>query len=420
MHEHARGKRWLGWLVSVVGCVAAGAVVVPAPAVAAPVVADRAAVVRVAAGHLTWLVRTSPGGGNAQVSFAYGVAGDVPVWGDWNNDGTKTPGVFRNGAWLLKNSLSGGSADLQIAYGRAGDVPVVGDWDGVGGVGLGVVRGTAWLLRQSVTPGAAQIQFAYGAATDIPVVGDWNGNGSDTPGVFRNGAWLLKNSLAGGSADVQIAYGRPGDLPMVGNWDGAGGIGLGVYRGHGQWLLRDSVSGGDATTAFAYGTPSDTPVYTVERPVAGGGTVPPNPHPAEEVTVGWTRRMQYVVDQLNNAFDPRGCGGQATGSSSGHVPGSDHYTGNAADCHASAARTIATGADKANGDQMADWAARNSAVLKIKQIIWYGRSINFEHANPSWRAYCHQDLDANQCANPTPGTVAVLQHMDHVHISVLH
>jgi predicted chitinase len=253
----------LGWLMALLaGCVISGAVVVAPPAVAAPVVADRAAVVRVAAGHLTWLVRTSPGGGNAQVSFAYGVAGDIPVWGDWNNDGTKTPGVFRNGAWLLKNSLSGGSADVQIAYGRAGDVPVVGDWDGVGGVGLGVVRGTAWLLRQSVTPGVAQIQFAYGTATDVPVVGDWNGNGSDTPGVFRNGAWLLKNSLAGGSADVQVAYGRAGDLPMVGNWDGAGGIGLGVYRGHGQWLLRDSVSGGDATTAFAYGTPTDTPVYT--------------------------------------------------------------------------------------------------------------------------------------------------------------
>jgi hypothetical protein len=399
--------------------VASGVTVAPAPGSAAPVVADRAAVVRVSAGHLNWLVRTSAGGGTAQVTFAYGVAGDIPVWGDWDNNGVKTPGVFRNGAWLLKNSLAGGAADVQVAYGRAGDVPVVGDWDGVGGVGLGVVRGNAWLLRQSVSGGNAQVQFGYGTVTDVPVVGDWDGNGSDTPGVFRDGAWLLRNALAGGNADVQVAYGRAGDLPMVGNWDGVGGIGLGVYRGHGQWLLRNSVSGGNATTAFAYGTPTDTPVYTVKRP-AGADTVPPNPYPAAEVTHGWTQRMQYVVDQLNLAFNPRGCGGQATGSNSGHVAGSDHYTGNAADCFASAAGTIATGADKALGDQMANWAARNSAALKIKQIIWYGRSINFQHASPSWGAYCHQDLTASECANPTPGTVATLQHLDHVHISVLH
>lgn len=42
--------------------------------------------------------------------------------------------------WLLRNSSSGGTADLTVAYGRAGDVPVVGDWDGDGDATPGAIR----------------------------------------------------------------------------------------------------------------------------------------------------------------------------------------------------------------------------------------------------------------------------------------
>jgi hypothetical protein len=43
----------------------------------------------------------------AAVSF--GLPGDQPVMGDWNSDGTKTPGVFRNGTWVL--DLTGNGFD---------------------------------------------------------------------------------------------------------------------------------------------------------------------------------------------------------------------------------------------------------------------------------------------------------------------
>jgi hypothetical protein len=57
----------------------AGGFIVPAEraAVASAGHPDRAAVVRVADGHLTWLIRTGPGGGPAQVTFTFGVAGDL-------------------------------------------------------------------------------------------------------------------------------------------------------------------------------------------------------------------------------------------------------------------------------------------------------------------------------------------------------
>ncbi|WP_319458371.1 hypothetical protein [Micromonospora sp. RTP1Z1] len=67
---------------------------------------------------------------------------------------------------------------------------------------------------------------------------------------------------------------------------------------------------------------------------------------------------------------------------------------------------------------MADWAVRNAAALQVKYIIWYGR---IHYAGGSgWQYYCNSALTSAQCANATPGDVATLQHLDHVHISVHH
>jgi hypothetical protein len=213
------------------------------------------------------------------------VAGDVPVWADWNGDGVRTPGVFRDGIWLLKDRLADGEADRQVSFGRAGDVPVVGDWDGNGSLGLGVVRGTTWFLRNGVSTGIHDAQFGYGTATDVPVVGDWDGNGSETPGVFRDGIWLLKDTLEGGAADRQMSFGRAGDVPLVGDWNGDGDGGLGVVRGT-TWYLRDSFSPGLHDVQFGYGTTTDVPLYST---VPVGLPVPPS-GPAPAVTpIDWQR-----------------------------------------------------------------------------------------------------------------------------------
>lgn len=130
-----------------------------APAGAA--VADAAVVTRGA----QWFVRGGP-------SFVFGISSDVQVMGDWDGNGTRTPGVFRNGTWHLKNALAGGAADVTLTFGRAGDTPVVGNWDGVGGTGLGVVRGGTWFLRNTLSSGAAEVSFTFGRAGDTKVAGD--------------------------------------------------------------------------------------------------------------------------------------------------------------------------------------------------------------------------------------------------------
>ena len=128
-------------------------------------------------------------------------AGAVPLTGDWNGDGSATPGWFVDGRWYLVPDLSTGQV-ISFFYGRASDTPVVGDWNNSGTDTIGVRRDNQWFLRNSNTGGNANLAFFYGRTSDTPVVGDWNNSGTDTIGVFRTGTWFLRNSNSGGSHDL--------------------------------------------------------------------------------------------------------------------------------------------------------------------------------------------------------------------------
>jgi peptidoglycan/xylan/chitin deacetylase (PgdA/CDA1 family) len=205
----------------------------------------------------TWFIRSSLSSGPATTTFAFGNAGDTPVSGDWDGNGSDTAGVVRGSTWLLRNANSAGGANYTFAYGRPSDVPIVGDWDGNGTFTPGIIRGATWHLRNSNSGGAADVSFTYGAAGDTFVAGDWDGNGTFTPGAFRAGRWGLRNSNSAGPSTLAFAYGQqPGDLPLVGDWDANGTTTPGVRRA-GGWHLRDSNSTGNANHVFAYGRPCD-------------------------------------------------------------------------------------------------------------------------------------------------------------------
>ncbi|MFO7777802.1 MAG: CAP domain-containing protein [Nitriliruptoraceae bacterium] len=190
--------------------------------------------------------------------------GGVPVTGDWDGDGTVTPGVFRDGTWELSNQLST-RPDLRVTFGRRGDLPVVGDWNGDGKDGIGIVRADRWILSDSADAPRETRSFSYGRVTsgDVPVVGDWNGSGIDGVGIIRNGEWHLRNALSSGPGQLTFVYGRltRGDLAIVGDWTGNGRDGIGIVRG-GEWHLRNRLSAGPAEREFVYGRvrDGDTPV----------------------------------------------------------------------------------------------------------------------------------------------------------------
>jgi protocatechuate 3,4-dioxygenase beta subunit len=124
--------------------------------------------------------------------FHYGVPADVPVAGDWNGDGVRQIGVFRDGQWNLDTNGDGRLTDDDgsAIFGQAGDKPVVGDFDGDGIDEIGVFRAGQWFLdtNHNHELDAQDKVFELGAAGDLPVVGDWNDDGKDDPGVYQPGA----------------------------------------------------------------------------------------------------------------------------------------------------------------------------------------------------------------------------------------
>ena len=199
--------------------------------------------------------------GFADVAINYGLAGDYPVVGDWDGNGTVTIGIYRNGSFYLRNSNTIGFADMVFAFGIPGDQPIAGDWDGNGTDTIGVYRSGTFLLRNSNSPGDPDATFQLGNAGDVAIAGDWTAKGYDTTGVFRpsNGALFLKNLNTSGFADIQINYGVPGDKPVTGDWNNDGVDTIGVYRGN-VFFLRNSNSVGFADITFALGNPGDMPI----------------------------------------------------------------------------------------------------------------------------------------------------------------
>jgi len=187
-----------------------------------------------------------------------GVAGDVPITGDWNGSGTTKVGVYRpsNGLFILDYNGDGvfTSADKVYNLGvgtEAGDVPVVGDWNGDGHSKVGLFRqGFFWILDfngNGLFEQGIDKTYAFGGiAGDVPVVGKWSyPYGPSQIGLFRQGFYWVLDYNGNGSidnvnqgGDKAFAFGGvPGDVPVVGDWNGDGISKVGVFRNGFFWVL---------------------------------------------------------------------------------------------------------------------------------------------------------------------------------------
>lgn len=199
-------------------------------------------IVRAVNGNWVWYLRNSNSAGAAQLpAFAYGKtytsdrSGDIPIVGDWDGDGADGPGVvrWRYGVaaprWLLRDALSSGSAQNDFVFGGVRDVNFyTGDWDGNGSSTPGLIRGGAavrqtWLLRNANSSGGANLQFQYGSLThqEGAIIGDWDGDGRDGIGLIReeNGRfrWLLRETASAGNAQHSFVFGNSSLWPVVWN-----------------------------------------------------------------------------------------------------------------------------------------------------------------------------------------------------------
>jgi len=196
--------------------------------------------------------------------FTFGGPGDTPLVGDWDGDGSETPGLWRDGVWHLANAW-GSTADIVFPFGpSAGAAPVVGDWDGDGTTTIGVFDAGMFILRNSNDPASVSpaVVVSFGQPGDVPLAGDWDGDGVDTIGVYRpsNATFYLTNGLgAAPPIDVTLQYGDVGNVPIVGDWNEDGVSTVGVRAGT-TFLLSNDLSSGLAEVGVDYGSATDVPL----------------------------------------------------------------------------------------------------------------------------------------------------------------
>ena len=144
-----------------------------------------------------WNLRITEG--TSDLTFTYGTAGDIKIFGDWDGDGKPEVGVYNNGIWYLDYNgngvYDGPVADRTASFGPAGYKPVVGDWDGTGKDKIGVELNGIWAIDYNgnyVWDGVVIDRYAgFGQTGDNPVVGDWDGTGKDKIGSEKDGFWAI-------------------------------------------------------------------------------------------------------------------------------------------------------------------------------------------------------------------------------------
>jgi cell wall assembly regulator SMI1 len=203
-----------------------------------------------------------------------GISSPAPggeITGDWDGNGTSTPGIYRDGTFYLRNENSQGVADITFAYGDPGWTPISGDWDGTGKTSVGVYdpsTGTFY-LRSNTNPGGGftTTSFVYGDPGWIPITGDWDGSGKTSVGVYdpSTGTFYLRSNADPGTnfTTTTFVYGNPGWTPITGDWNGTGKTSVGAYDpSTGTFYLRSNAYPGDdfSTNSFVYGDPGWVPL----------------------------------------------------------------------------------------------------------------------------------------------------------------
>lgn len=230
----------------------------------------------------------------SKTSFYFGNPGDFAVYGDWDCDGTDTPGLYRqsDGFVYLRNSNTQGIADVRFFFGNPGDEPLAGDFNNDGCDTISIWRPSenrVYIINKLGENdgglGAADFSYSYGIPGDRPFVGDFDGDGVDTVGLYRpsSGNVFLRDSLSSGPPDTTFNYGGAGtDLPLASDWDGNGTDTIGVYQAPtiftssgGGLFLRNSNTAGNADFLIPFGEVGWRPIAGVFQAIDVDPPPPP-------------------------------------------------------------------------------------------------------------------------------------------------
>lgn len=203
------------------------------------------------ASNRTWYYdRHADGTTDSGYTHTWGLAGDRPVVGDFNGDGYNDDiGLFRpsTGMWYFNygRDSSGRPRDHRTdrvigPFGQAGDIPLVGDFDCDG------TRDELVTYR----PSDRRFRFRSGGTTspwgspgDVPVVGDFDDDGCVNDFALfqpKTGIWFVDVAPMGGAVSTIYGLGRTADMPVVGSFNYAGRMDdVSVFRPENRRWYRD-------------------------------------------------------------------------------------------------------------------------------------------------------------------------------------
>lgn len=217
----------------------------------------------------TWTLGQSLTDSPSFTTANFGARPLVPLTGDWDGNGSKTPGFFKGGAFMLTNSTGPTpTVDVTFSFGDARGFPVAGDFNGDGIDDVAVYKAGVWQVRYStgVTVGPFTLGAPFATTNwpnTVPVAGDWDGDGIAGIGTYTyaTGTWALRNTATAGSPDFApfVYWAGSGSYPVVGDWDNNGSDTVGVKNGVGWHLSNSNQVPADQVT-FNFGGSNDLPL----------------------------------------------------------------------------------------------------------------------------------------------------------------
>lgn len=177
----------------------------------------------------------SPENSNHQLS-TLGEVGDIPVYGDFNGNGSTDYGVYKfnqgGNIWELIDGLTMDAFGNR--FGDAGDLPVPGDYDGDNKCDYVVYRPKNSGFYGYLSDRNKLLEVHFGITGDIPVPKDYDGDGYSDLATYReiSGNWLIKSSKNG--LTMTFTLGGQNYLPIPADYDGDGKNDLAVwnYKNH--------------------------------------------------------------------------------------------------------------------------------------------------------------------------------------------
>jgi hypothetical protein len=209
-----------------------------------------------------WLLRAALTSGPATTQFSLGTPPLVPFVGDWDANGTRTPGTFKGGVVSLYDQIPPVTPTHTVTFGDARGFPVAGDFDADGRDDVAIYRNGTWQIRLTASGATSTVTFGSGAwPATVPLAGDWDGDGRDGIGTYSAGTWTLRNTTtAGAIAPFSFAPGAS-PYPVVGDWDGDGTDTVGAKSITGPtWSVSNSNTTPAVNLTFDFGLASDLPL----------------------------------------------------------------------------------------------------------------------------------------------------------------